>query len=402
MPEQPPTEKVKGHSRARGNKRVVDKLRLFNFKSPSSLECYLLTPISNYVSAQSESQLLPQTSSALSTDQHLPAVNMKTSYLLPTMALAMGSSAHMSMIYPAALKSKNNPHAGYDIDYSITSPLSADGSNFPCKGYLSLLGTPQGKSVATWNAGGSYNFTIAGGANHNGGSCQASLSLDGGKTFRVLHSYEGGCPASGTSSYNFRVPADVPPTEGAIFAWSWFNNLGNREMYMNCAVVDIVGGGGSAEKVSFASRPTLFKANVGNGCTTVESVNVKFPQPGPDLDSNGASAPPVGNCGGAADPGTGSGAGSGAVSGSGASPGGGSSGEQAAPTSVPSRSRDCQTNPRPTAAPSSDKSGGGPRLWTPGNDWPDWFQSAATRGPAPGHLVLSVFAVMTWAYCVLV
>jgi hypothetical protein len=29
-------------------------------------------------------------------------------------------------------------------------------------------------------------------AAHSGGSCQASISFDIGKTFKVLHSYEGG------------------------------------------------------------------------------------------------------------------------------------------------------------------------------------------------------------------
>lgn len=143
--------------------------------------------------------------------------------------LASQTSAHMAMTYPPPLRSKQNPFST-DIDYSITSPLSASGSDFPCKGTLNLLGTAQAKPVAIWQAGQQYNMTIAGGANHNGGSCQAALSYDSGKTFTVIHSYVGNCPPAGTSSFNFKLPADAPSAQDALFAWTWFNNVGNREL----------------------------------------------------------------------------------------------------------------------------------------------------------------------------
>lgn len=73
-------------------------------------------------------------------------------------------------------------------------------------------------------------IAIAGGAPHNGGSCQASLSEDGGKTFRVIKSYEGNCPVAGTE-YTFNVPMDAKDGT-ALFAWTWFNKVGNREMYV--------------------------------------------------------------------------------------------------------------------------------------------------------------------------
>lgn len=51
-------------------------------------------------------------------------------FLLPS------ALAHMEMSWPYPLHSKYNPANNYnDIDYSMTSPLEADGSNFPCKGY---------------------------------------------------------------------------------------------------------------------------------------------------------------------------------------------------------------------------------------------------------------------------
>lgn len=215
------------------------------------------------------------------------------------MALAQAAlvSAHMEMSDPPPLRSKHNPFAGQDIDYSMTSPLSASGSDFPCKGSLSLLGTDAASPVASWEAGQSYSLSIEGGANHNGGSCQASLSYDGGETFNVIHSYVGGCPPAGTSSYDFTIPDDAPSADDAIFAWTWFNNVGNREMYMNCAIVSIEGS--STSTSSFSSRPEILVANVGNGCSTTEGSDVEFPNPGPSVSSEGSgTAPPSGSCGG--------------------------------------------------------------------------------------------------------
>ncbi|KAK4096429.1 lytic polysaccharide monooxygenase [Parathielavia hyrcaniae] len=251
------------------------------------------------------------------------------------------ATAHMEMTYPPPLLFKSNPNTSPDkVDYSMTSPLRADGSDFPCKGYLSLLNTPEGKAVASWTAGGTYNFTISGGAAHGGGSCQAALSVDGGRTFRVMHSYEGGCPGQGQSFFAFAVPGDVPATEQGVFAWTWFNNLGNREMYMNCAVVVIEGSsGGGSDRVSFDDRPGLFTANIGNGCRTVDSADVKYPDPGPDVDSNGSSTPPTGSCGAESSSGRGS----------------------------------------PGSGGNAGSCSGTGKTWTPGNDWPSWFQSGTPK-----------------------
>ncbi|ROT43372.1 hypothetical protein SODALDRAFT_319847 [Sodiomyces alkalinus F11] len=205
-------------------------------------------------------------------------------------------SSHMEMSWPPPLRSKNNPFAGGNIDYSMTSPLSPSGSDFPCKGSLNLLGSDAALPVTSWQAGQTYNLTINGGANHNGGSCQASLSFDGGNTFTVIHSYIGGCPPAGVSAYDFTIPDDAPSADNAIFAWTWFNQIGNREMYMNCAIVSIEGSDVSA--ASFRSRPEIFKANVGNGCSTSEGTDVEFPNPGPDVTIEGTpTTPPLGSCG---------------------------------------------------------------------------------------------------------
>lgn len=55
-------------------------------------------------------------------------------------------------------------------------------------------------------------------AAHGGGSCQASLSFDNGETWKVLHSFVGGCPrgvaphsnmGSNNQTFRFLVPANT-------------------------------------------------------------------------------------------------------------------------------------------------------------------------------------------------
>ncbi|KAB8067225.1 hypothetical protein BDV29DRAFT_200510 [Aspergillus leporis] len=203
------------------------------------------------------------------------------------------TAAHMEMNWPYPMRSQFDPkNKESDIDYDLTSPLESDGSNFPCKGHH--RDTPW-RATAEYTAGKAYNITLTGSARHSGGSCQLSLSYDDGKTFKVIQSMMGGCPL--VSKYDFQMPNDVANGQ-ALFAWSWFNLVGNREMYMNCA--DVVISGGSGSMGSFESNyPDLFVANVGNGCSTVEGKHTVFARPGKQViyaDGVTASTPPFPNC----------------------------------------------------------------------------------------------------------
>ncbi|CAG8975399.1 hypothetical protein HYALB_00011480 [Hymenoscyphus albidus] len=217
-------------------------------------------------------------------------------------ALAFGSTAfgHMEMSFPAPLRGKTNPNAK-NADFSMTAPLSGS-AQFPCKGYQTDMADANGagKPTATFTQGGDANFTIVGGAAHGGGSCQAALSYDQGKNFKVIHSFIGSCPLDSSSSFPFKIPSDAK--EGtALFAWTWFNTVGNREMYMNCASVNIAKGSGDKPAVAFDQRPSLFVANIGtNSCKVKEGTEAEFPDPGPDVTkketkSNAASLD--GDCG---------------------------------------------------------------------------------------------------------
>ncbi|KAI1001801.1 hypothetical protein K3495_g6402 [Podosphaera aphanis] len=240
------------------------------------------------------------------------------------------TQAHMELSWPPPFRSKYNSHAVQGkVDYSMTTPLKAGGADFPCKGYHVDMDDPSGGGapVVTWSPGSAYNFTVVGGAPHNGGSCQAALSYDKGKKFTVIHSFMGDCPLMTTGDFKFTVPPDAKAGP-AIFAWSWLNQVGNREYYMNCASVNIAGspseesvnisGSPSEESVNisgspseesvdaqvpFSERPDLFVANLGNGCTTVEGKDTIYPHPGPDVTSKYAKSDDSGSLQGNCDSG---------------------------------------------------------------------------------------------------
>ncbi|PGH21467.1 hypothetical protein AJ80_03258 [Polytolypa hystricis UAMH7299] len=159
---------------------------------------------------------------------------------------------HMQLFYPPPFQAENNPHRKTPADTQLNYPYNCCGKTtpFPCRGYLKLLGTPEGASVATWAAGSDQKFSLIGGNNlggtHYGGSCQVGFSIDQGKTWKAVRSYEGNCPnRRGTTTdpktqeFEFKVPGDMP-TGDAVFAWTWINR--EQEFFMLCSAVTITGG----------------------------------------------------------------------------------------------------------------------------------------------------------------
>ncbi|KAF2153430.1 lytic polysaccharide monooxygenase [Myriangium duriaei CBS 260.36] len=223
-------------------------------------------------------------------------------------AFATSVSAHLFISSPSPIPGS-----------APKDPLDASGSNFPCHG-VSLPGSG-GTSMAVGSSQ-LLAFDTGNGANtavHGGGSCQISITYETDaqkikdpSNWKVLYSILGGCPTnsplnlggtwSGPSGsytgavdcsdpssngydcinqFNFTIPQGVKNGQ-ATLAWTWFNNVGNREMYMNCVAVDITGGASDASQMS--GLPNMFVANlasVGGGtCHTTEQQNVQFPNPG--------------------------------------------------------------------------------------------------------------------------
>jgi len=193
-------------------------------------------------------------------------------------------SAHCRMVYPPSVFTHNE---GLDLN-----PLNPDGSNYPC--FYTDGGSGE---IPSYDPGSTQYIGLEGSAVHGGGSCQISITYDNPPTkdskFKVLKSFEGACPGGQDTNQNlpadpthvlpqlpFEVPKDIP-SGGAVIAWSWFNKIGNREMYMRCAPVKITGQ--NTDKSAFEALPDIFKANIGNGCGTLEGTNVIFPNPGTQL-----------------------------------------------------------------------------------------------------------------------
>jgi hypothetical protein len=260
---------------------------------------------------------------------------MRFSTTLAVFGLATLAQSHVEMNTPIPFgKSTLN-----------NSPLLGDGSDFPCKQRPGVYDAEGANNEMALGSDQPLSFT--GSAVHGGGSCQISITYDKEPTknsvWKVIHSIEGGCPmrdiagnngndanAISPSKYSFKVPNNLP-TGGAVLAWTWFNKVGNREMYMNCAPVTLTGGASKRsgddelmarnvtqfmerDIASYNGLPDMFVANLdpaGTACHTVDNKNVKFFNPGESVEINGSPedlVPPT-NCQGApgAAPGGGSG-----------------------------------------------------------------------------------------------
>jgi chitinase len=161
----------------------------------------------------------------------------------------------MQMSNPAARRSTFSTYytSKGDVDYSMTAPLFADGSNFACKHYAQ--GPIESRS---YRAGSDISVTITGTANHGGGHCQFAISYDNGLTWLVLSTILTTCLQAPSGPYIFTIPipADAPSCTNCVFSWSWINAIGNREYYQNCADIAITNGGNGI------TTPQLFVANL--------------------------------------------------------------------------------------------------------------------------------------------
>ncbi|KAL2676969.1 hypothetical protein Neosp_010736 [[Neocosmospora] mangrovei] len=271
-------------------------------------------------------------------------------------SLATFASAHMLM---------NNP-VPYGKASLTNAPLLGDGSDFPCKMRDGVYDA-QGASN-TYAQGSTQQLSFTGQAVHGGGSCQVSITTDKNpdknSVWKVIKSIEGGCPAKGQAGnmgddanaedpykYDFTIPKELAAGDYTL-AWTWFNKVGNREMYMNCAPLTVTGSGGSKDHLS--SLPDMFVANIGNDCGTPPDKDVQFPSPGDDVDRfNGATeawAKPTGSCP------AGSGSGSGGSDGS--APTATSGNDSPAPTGGNDAPAATSAEAQPTQAPEKSIPGG--------------------------------------------
>ncbi|KAL7276828.1 hypothetical protein RUND412_000169 [Rhizina undulata] len=205
-----------------------------------------------------------------------------TATIIAAAAFLPAISAHLTMSEP-----KQWTVSGGKDNF----PLNADGSDFPCHG-----SAPEA-SVAEYEPGSMQTLQLAGSATHGGGSGQMSITYEAtpnkNTKFRVMTSFEGNHPVSAEGNgaaippIQFKVPAGLPAGK-AVVAWTWFNRVGNREMYMQCATVTIKGS--ETSTAGFDALPEMFRANSGNGCTVPEATAaIKFKNPGPYIVGSGTT-----------------------------------------------------------------------------------------------------------------
>ncbi|KAL0636935.1 hypothetical protein Q9L58_004037 [Maublancomyces gigas] len=205
---------------------------------------------------------------------------------------------------------------------AYNAPLSATGSDFPCKNLHTQSGIDK-TPTESWIAGSVALFEILGHvtagegalAAHSGGSCQASISFDNGRSFRVLHTYHGGCPrdvpynsnlAGPNQTFTFSVPPQAK-SGPALFSWTWIAVSGNRdEFYMDCAAVEITGSGTS----TLDDYPNMYvgemniPGQIATGeCRSTAGTALVYPDPGPadrvtvsEVAGIPFKAPTKGNC----------------------------------------------------------------------------------------------------------
>jgi hypothetical protein len=157
----------------------------------------------------------------LHTLTHCMLVIMALLFFLGAISALPLTHAHMQMMNPSPFRDPHANRPNEPKDYNILQPLRPDGSDFACKGYH--WNTPW-TTVATYEAGGTYHMQLEGSATHGGGSCQLSMSFDGGVEFKVIKSIEGGCPDQ--KNYTFKVPEELGKglkgkKATGLFAWTW-------------------------------------------------------------------------------------------------------------------------------------------------------------------------------------
>lgn len=229
-----------------------------------------------------------------------------TNVALATLLAVLGVDAHMIMNTPVP----------YNLNGQApllqTSPLGPDFA-FPGQGLSRVV------EMNKYTAGGApIEVQFTGSAMHKGGSCQFSVAPgttppSDPKAWKVITSIIGGCPGETDGEGNlqtigqdpegrptaqqctsfeekeclktFKIPVPKELASGSYtFAWTWFNTVGNREMYMNMAPIEVSGGASEAAGQSYLnSLPSIFVANIkGNPvstCTTSPGV-LDFPEPG--------------------------------------------------------------------------------------------------------------------------
>ncbi|KAG0221530.1 hypothetical protein B0O80DRAFT_500258 [Mortierella sp. GBAus27b] len=172
-------------------------------------------------------------------------------------ALVASTSAHMSLLNPTPRGGYNTPQYNGHVHTFIGYKDDTWTTKFPCGGFAP-------GPVTTFKAGDTVNVRFAASsmnkdqlkrqpdpedeedrfkqARHSGGTCEFSLSYDGGETYHLIGRYTRSCPDA-YYMWPVKIPDNVPSCNEktkCLFVWSWTASI-LPQYYHNCADVVIQG-----------------------------------------------------------------------------------------------------------------------------------------------------------------
>ncbi|KAG0321480.1 hypothetical protein BGZ99_003913 [Dissophora globulifera] len=157
---------------------------------------------------------------------------------------AFDGRIHTFIGYKDKVHSQTFPCGGYPM--GPVTPLKAN-QLIDVRFYASSLSKAQLKTQPKLGQGKTVSQ-----ARHGGGTCEFSLSYDGGKTYGLIGRYTKTCPDA-YFKWPIRIPSDVPSCSKkgqCLFVWSWTANI-LPQYYHNCADITLQGVNGADPKKAF-------------------------------------------------------------------------------------------------------------------------------------------------------
>ncbi|KAF9359517.1 hypothetical protein BGX26_012150 [Mortierella sp. AD094] len=177
--------------------------------------------------------------------------------LLILVSLLASATAHMALLYPTPRGGYGTKQYNGRVHTWIGYKDKTWTQRFPCGGYKEgpvtkmkagqvinvrfLASSMKAKDIKTQPKPTSKNRQFSQ-ARHGGGTCEFSLSYDGGKTFRRIGRYTKSCPDA-YYQWPVKIPKNVPSCTkkgNCLFVWSWTANI-LAQYYHNCADIHLTG-----------------------------------------------------------------------------------------------------------------------------------------------------------------
>ncbi|KAG0050210.1 hypothetical protein BGZ83_005012 [Gryganskiella cystojenkinii] len=180
-----------------------------------------------------------------------------TAAVLVLGTMMASATAHMALLYPTPRGGYGTKQYNGRVHTWIGYHDSKWTQKFPCGGYapgpvtnmkagqtvnVRFLASSMSQSQIQKQpkpTSKSHQFSQA---RHGGGTCEFSLSYDGGKTYHLIGRYTKSCPDA-YYQWPVKIPANVPSCNTknkCLFVWSWTADI-LPQYYHNCADIRLTG-----------------------------------------------------------------------------------------------------------------------------------------------------------------